>query len=61
MRLNGFSEGLSLLAIYYFFLKIKKYLKKNQNFMSNHDIRELDPSTYQRARPIYLSTSSMIR
>ena len=44
MRQNGFSEGLSLLAIY-FFLKIKKYLNENQYFMSNLNVRELDPPT----------------
>ena len=44
MRLNGVSEGLSLLAIY-FFLKIKKYLNKNQYFMSNLNVRQLDSPT----------------
>ena len=44
MRLNGFSEGLSLLANI-FFVKIKKYLDKNRYFMSNINVRELDPHT----------------
>ena len=45
MRLNEFSEDLSLLATYVF-LKIKKYLNKNQNFMSNLNVRKLHPPTH---------------
>ena len=48
MRINGFSEGLSLLAILIFLVKIKKYLNKNQYFMSNFNVRELDPPTHLR-------------
>ena len=45
MKLNGFSEGLSLLANI-FLLKIKKVaIKKLKVHMSNLNVRELDPPT----------------